>query len=120
MGSEMCIRDSSMEAEPNCVHRSKANHLRISSNTSVQWSNRTLSINMALTTFKTIPTMCTYLTIISQTANSARAWMFQCCTEYGWWQTVSDIHPLRSNKLDINFYRKFCGDSFGVDLWPDT
>jgi hypothetical protein len=46
--------------------------------------------------------------------------MFQCCTEYGWWQTFSDVHALRSKKVDINFYKQFCIDSFGVALWPDA
>lgn len=46
--------------------------------------------------------------------------MFQCCTEFGWWQTVSDVHPLRSKQIDINFYKKFCQNSFGINLWPDT
>jgi hypothetical protein len=46
--------------------------------------------------------------------------MFQCCTEYGWWQTVSDVHALRSKAINIDFYRQFCKDSFGVALWPDV
>ena len=46
--------------------------------------------------------------------------MFQCCTEYGWWQTASDRHPLRSSRINIDFYRQFCKDSFGEALWPDT
>lgn len=52
--------------------------------------------------------------------DSSRAWMYQCCTEYGWWQTFSDVHTLRSKKVDINFYRQFCKDAFGVALWPDV
>jgi len=46
--------------------------------------------------------------------------MFQCCTEYGWWQTVSDVHPMRSKQVNLDFYKKFCAESFGEDLWPDT
>jgi len=46
--------------------------------------------------------------------------MFQCCTEYGWWQTFSDVHPLRSKRVNIDFYRKFCNDAFGIQLWPDA
>ncbi len=30
------------------------------------------------------------------------------------------MHALRSKKVDINFYRKFCNDSFGLPLWPDA
>lgn len=46
--------------------------------------------------------------------------MFQCCTEYGWWQTFSDVHALRSKRIDIEFYKKFCFESFGFSLWPDA
>jgi len=27
---------------------------------------------------------------------------------------------MRSKQIDINFYRQFCLESFGVPLWPDT
>jgi hypothetical protein len=52
--------------------------------------------------------------------DSSRAWTFQCCTEFGWWQTVSDVHPLRSKLVNLEFYRKFCEESFGYPFWPDT
>ena len=44
--------------------------------------------------------------------------MYQSCTEFGYWQTPSSIHRLRSSKLDINFYKRFCADIFGEGTWP--
>ena len=61
-----------------------------------------------------------YMMLFRINMDSSRAWMFQCCTEYGWWQTVSDVHPLRSKNINLDFYKKFCLESFGEDLWPDT
>ena len=48
----------------------------------------------------------------------SRSWYYQSCSEYGFWQTPSDRHPLRSFKLSIDFYRKFCNEAFGNNLWP--
>ena len=28
------------------------------------------------------------------------------------------IHPLRSQRLGIDFYKRFCADSFGAEIWP--
>jgi len=30
------------------------------------------------------------------------------------------VHALRSKQININFYKQFCRESFGVALWPDT
>lgn len=49
---------------------------------------------------------------------NARSWYYQSCTEYGFWQTPSDRHPLRSSRLNLNFYKTFCNDSFGNGMWP--
>jgi len=27
---------------------------------------------------------------------------------------------MRSKQVNLDFYKKFCADSFGEDLWPDT
>lgn len=48
----------------------------------------------------------------------ARAWIFQSCTEFGWLQTYSNNHPMRSKLLTIEFYRKWCEDSFGLGVLP--
>ena len=65
-------------------------------------------------------TMCTFSLRVRTKGDSSRAWMFQCCTEYGWWQTVSDVHPVRSKRINLDFYKQFCQQSFGDNLWPDT
>jgi hypothetical protein len=75
---------------------------------------------MGLSTFRTTLTMCTAFLISRTKGDSSRAWMFQCCTEYGWWQTVSDVHPVRSKQINLDFYKQFCQQSFGDKLWPDT
>lgn len=48
----------------------------------------------------------------------ARAWYYQCCTEFSWFQTPSHKHIMRSKLLTLDFYRKWCSDVFGNDLWP--
>ncbi|CAD8104352.1 unnamed protein product [Paramecium primaurelia] len=52
---------------------------------------------------------------------SSRQWMYQCCTEVGWWQIAPDQNSLRSNRLDIEFYKQHCKNIFGEELklWPD-
>lgn len=53
-----------------------------------------------------------------ESKGGARSWIFQSCTEFGWLQTFSDRHPMRSKLLTIEFYRKWCEDSFGVGVLP--
>jgi len=53
-----------------------------------------------------------------QSKGGARSWIFQSCTEFGWLQTFSDRHPMRSKLLTIEFYRKWCEDSFGKGILP--
>jgi hypothetical protein len=53
-----------------------------------------------------------------ETKGNARSWIFQSCTEFGWLQTFSDRHPMRSKLLTIEFYRKWCQDSFGPGVLP--
>ena len=48
----------------------------------------------------------------------SRSWYYQSCTEFGFWQTFSDRHPLRSFNLTIDFYKKFCNAGFGNNMWP--
>lgn len=57
-------------------------------------------------------------TFAMQNKGGARAWIFQSCTEFGWLQTFSDKHPMRSKLLTIEFYRKWCEDSFGKGVLP--
>lgn len=45
--------------------------------------------------------------ILSEDGRGARAWIYQSCTEFSYFQTPSD-HPMRSLQLDINFYKEWC------------
>jgi hypothetical protein len=56
--------------------------------------------------------------LCSETKSASRPWWFQYCTEYGWFQTYSDRHPLRSFRLDLQYYRNVCQKVFGVDALP--
>lgn len=58
------------------------------------------------------------VTFAIENGGGSRSWYYQSCTEYGYWQTVSDRHPMRSFKLNLDFYRKFCNDAFGNNQWP--
>lgn len=37
-----------------------------------------------------------------------RAWNFQVCSEFGWLQSFSPKHPMRSQKLTLDFFREVC------------
>ena len=50
----------------------------------------------------------------------ARSWYYQSCTEFSYFQTYSDRHPMRSKLLTMGFYRKWCEDIFGVGTWPNV
>lgn len=58
------------------------------------------------------------VTFALENGGGSRSWMYQSCTEYGYWQTVSDRHPMRSSRINLNFYKKFCNDIFGNNQWP--
>lgn len=49
----------------------------------------------------------------------SRQWIYQCCTEFGFWQTAPQL-PLRTTRstfLDLSFYRKhYCENIFGKGL----
>ena len=47
-----------------------------------------------------------------------RSWYYQSCTEFSYFQTFSLKHPMRSKMLNIDFYRKWCEDSYGNATWP--
>ncbi|KAI9291524.1 peptidase S28 [Neoconidiobolus thromboides FSU 785] len=46
-----------------------------------------------------------------------RQWMYQCCTEFGYWQTAPlNQLPVRSKLLTINFNMEFyCKNTFGIN-----
>ena len=47
------------------------------------------------------------------TGGSDRAWYWQCCTEFSYFQTWSFDHPMRSKLLTLSFWRKWCQDNYG-------
>lgn len=49
--------------------------------------------------------------------SSGRPWTFQYCTEYGWFQTMSEETPMRSPMIDEAYFSQFCSDAFsGLDM----
>jgi hypothetical protein len=59
-----------------------------------------------------------YFYFISKNGQGSRSWYYQSCTEFGYWQTPSSVHVLRSSRLGIDFYKRLCADSFGEGTWP--
>ncbi|CAD8215475.1 unnamed protein product [Paramecium octaurelia] len=52
----------------------------------------------------------------------SRQWMYQCCSELGWWQTSPLNNSVRSTLIDIQFYKDFCNSIFGgirENIFPD-
>ena len=49
--------------------------------------------------------------------DSGRQWNYQVCTEYGWFQTPSQIHPMRSELINTQYWINFCSRVFeGLDM----
>lgn len=49
--------------------------------------------------------------------SSGRPWTFQYCTEYGWFQSMSTEHPMRSPAVDEKYFSDMCADVFdGLDM----
>jgi hypothetical protein len=47
----------------------------------------------------------------------ARPWTYQYCTEYGWFQTPSQLHPMRSEMLELSYWPDMCSRAFpGIDM----
>jgi hypothetical protein len=44
----------------------------------------------------------------------SRAWNYQVCSEFGWFQTFSPNHPMRSKKVNLDFFRKFCQSTYEI------
>jgi hypothetical protein len=47
-----------------------------------------------------------------------RQWMYQVCTEFGWFQEPNPIVPMRSNLLNSTYWLKFCKDIFDETIGP--
>jgi hypothetical protein len=49
---------------------------------------------------------------------NGRQWTYQTCTFFGWFQTASQIQPMRSESVDIEYFHRMCDYAFGTDYWP--
>lgn len=50
-----------------------------------------------------------------------RQWTFQTCSQVGFFQVKTPGEEgMRSNDVNLPFYRKWCEDAFGKKLWPDV
>ena len=50
----------------------------------------------------------------NSTIVDSRSWTWQCCNEYGWWQTASGL--LRSPQINLSYSDLICETLFGVTL----
>lgn len=50
------------------------------------------------------------------TDSSARAWTYQYCTQYGFYQVPSKIHPMRMTILETNYWVDYCNELYGTSL----
>ncbi|KXN71214.1 peptidase S28 [Conidiobolus coronatus NRRL 28638] len=53
-------------------------------------------------------------------SGSVRQWTYQCCTEYGYWQTAPPDHSTRSKLLTADWFNDFycSSDIFGKKIGP--
>ncbi|CAI2366003.1 unnamed protein product [Moneuplotes crassus] len=50
-----------------------------------------------------------------------RQWTYQICSNLGYFQTYSrDTPAMRSEQINLDFWRDQCSKEFGVDIFPDT
>ncbi len=51
-----------------------------------------------------------------------RQWTYQVCAQLGWFQTYSNKTPymMRSKRINLDFFRTYCKNAYGVALWPNT
>merc|ERR1712002_375010 len=59
-----------------------------------------------------------FLNIISNTKWSGhgvgyRQWIWQTCTEFGWYQTTNQPSGVYGSSLDLGFFERWCQDAFG-------
>ncbi|KAJ8951301.1 hypothetical protein NQ318_008205 [Aromia moschata] len=47
------------------------------------------------------------------TSGNMRQWIYQTCTEYGWYQTSSQADPVFSDKFPLDFFTQLCIDVYG-------
>jgi len=61
---------------------------------------------------------CRYNLMNPNLTNTAgRSWTYQYCTEFGWFQVPSEIHPSRSREfLNLDYWNDYCNFLFDVDI----
>ena len=52
--------------------------------------------------------------------DSSRQWTYQYCSEFGFFQTPNDEHPMRSTALDMSYWPDYCQRVFGADIPTKT
>merc|ERR1719242_2978591 len=45
-----------------------------------------------------------------------RPWIWQTCTEFGWYQTTNQESGIYGSSLDLGFFEQWCQDAFGPDF----
>ena len=49
---------------------------------------------------------------------NSRQWMWQVCTEFGWFQVPNPVFPMRSQLLKLDYWLQFCKDIFADSVGP--
>eukprot|EP01104_Vermistella_antarctica_P013245 TRINITY_DN3980_c0_g2_i1.p1 TRINITY_DN3980_c0_g2~~TRINITY_DN3980_c0_g2_i1.p1 ORF type:complete len:497 (-),score=109.39 TRINITY_DN3980_c0_g2_i1:49-1539(-) len=57
---------------------------------------------------------------ISNGDTAARAWTYQTCTEFGYYQTGTGSNQPFPSAINLEFYIQMCADIFGVPLVPNA
>uniref|UniRef100_A0AC35UE45 Peptidase S28 n=1 Tax=Rhabditophanes sp. KR3021 TaxID=114890 RepID=A0AC35UE45_9BILA len=56
-------------------------------------------------------------TVLDEDVSDARAWLYQCCTEFGFFQsTDADATKFWGNVMDVNFNTQQCAQIFGPTI----
>merc|ERR1711872_506817 len=50
---------------------------------------------------------------------SWRPWIWQTCTEFGWYQTTNQKDQLFGNLLELGYFQDWCRLAFEELEWPD-
>merc|ERR1719264_568521 len=45
-----------------------------------------------------------------------RPWIWQTCTEFGWYQTTNQDSGIYGSSLDLGFFEQWCQDAFGPEF----
>jgi len=70
-------------------------------------------------------TYATFLADITQTEWATdgsfvwRPWLWQTCTEFGWYQTTNQESQTYGTSLPLEFFEQWCADAFGAEFTHD-